>query len=314
LVSKREFDSKDKRHFMSGFVQHSNLIGIACGIAEDNKLLASNIIGLLKRNITTETKMLVALSNERILFDGLIGSSQSKSVIVYAFKGPSVKCAKVYMDEFKDEAQHEYDISQAIHSDQRVPSVVFYDGFYSLSKRHILLMDVYPRSLCDFMREWRNSSLSVKPIPNDHYKAWIPPLLDALVALNLKGICHGDIKESNVMLDRKGRTSLIDLGGANRFGQQLKESSGYGLDVGSRFNGTLASSKYDMVCLAVMLFKMNTESSSSLSTIEELRQQVIFLKSTDNASFLCLELIDHLTLENAIIDKVRDWFTSVMNS
>jgi serine/threonine protein kinase len=84
-----------------------------------------------------------------------------------------------------------------------------------------------------------------------------------------KGLCHGDIKPSNLMFANKSNLIvLIDYGSAGKFDEVASggTTGRYGLD--SEFG----ADKYDQICLSVTLaeIKWGIDALSSIHTVKEL--------------------------------------------
>ena len=101
------------------------------------------------------------------------------------------------------------------------------------------------------------------------------PVLDAVSATHERGIAHGDLKPSNVMVDSRGRVKVLDFGLARSIGREARseestERSTRSIEPARRVSGTLpymspermrgmpADHLCDIFALGVMLYEMST--------------------------------------------------------
>lgn len=61
------------------------------------------------------------------------------------------------------------------------------------------------------------------PMTEEEVSLLIPQLLDALQSTHNDGICHLDLKPSNIMIDKPQQIKLIDLGFKISIGQMLED-------------------------------------------------------------------------------------------
>jgi serine/threonine protein kinase len=86
-------------------------------------------------------------------------------------------------------------------------------------------------------------------------------LCDALAALHTRGIVHGDIKASNVMLEDSGRVVLMDFGAAQRFRTAAPNTVMVGTLpylAPELLRGAVHSPQSDIYALGVLMFRLLT--------------------------------------------------------
>jgi eukaryotic-like serine/threonine-protein kinase len=102
------------------------------------------------------------------------------------------------------------------------------------------------------------AAASVRLRPEDVVEIGVK-LCDALHALHVRGIVHGDIKPGNVMLEDSGRVVLVDLGAAQRFRDSAVSSIMLGTPqylAPELLRGAASSPLSDVYALGVMMFRL----------------------------------------------------------
>jgi len=95
--------------------------------------------------------------------------------------------------------------------------------------------------------------------------------LATVKAFSNKGLCHGDIKPSNMMFQAGNRTVIsIDVGSCTAYGNMLTATlPAFGVDC-----GTKASLRYDLTCLAASIMLLSGIDLSNIQAREEARSEL----------------------------------------
>lgn len=95
--------------------------------------------------------------------------------------------------------------------------------------------------------------------------------LATLKAFSNRGLCHGDIKPSNMMFQAASRTVVtIDFGSCTAYGNMLTATSPpFGMDC-----ETQASLRYDLTCLAASILLLSGINLNEIQTREDARAQI----------------------------------------
>jgi serine/threonine protein kinase len=95
--------------------------------------------------------------------------------------------------------------------------------------------------------------------------------LATVKAFSNKGLCHGDIKPSNMMFQAGNRTVIsIDFGSCTAYGNMLTATSpAFGMDC-----RTEASLHYDLTCLAASIMLLSGIDLSKIQTREDARSEL----------------------------------------
>jgi serine/threonine protein kinase len=255
---------------------------------------ARSLFSSLKSIVTTTNAKKFA-SRHGYLFDGLITppSSQAKTVLQYVIRD------RVYCGKIGDPSTliREFDVMSSIHKRfSYCPTVLkAVDQFrFDLEGNEsvCLVLPFYPISLVEIIDF---------EVPDNFDIRVALCGLASIKAMNAVGICHGDIKPSNMMLDNNSDVIvLIDFGAATRYGSEQIESSPYfPMDVSD------LSIEYDLTCLCSTILQLKGVDIFNFTSRDQLLAEF-----SNNQSFpywiamLCLRLsnVDDIIREILAID------------
>jgi serine/threonine protein kinase len=93
------------------------------------------------------------------------------------------------------------------------PNMPKVTDYFEVRDDYFLVMSlVEGRDLAGLMEERGD-----QPFPEQQVKEWMAQVMDAVVYCHSRGVVHRDIKPANMILDRNGKTYLVDFGIAKSF-------------------------------------------------------------------------------------------------
>ena len=203
-----------------------------------------HIVNKVRNAIKTSTKFRLRASNCAFSFDGPIPGAygQGHTTFQFAYRNSSIFCAKIGSSAT---LEREKSIADVLFADGNVyPTVMPVVDFIDVgNSRFALITPYYPVSL----------SQVVGALDDDQLTNVALCTVASIRAFSEHGLCHGDIKPSNLMFsNNKDLVVTIDFGSAGKFGTFPTGGSTllYGLDA------ECMSRTYDQICLAVSLAEL----------------------------------------------------------
>ena len=113
---------------------------------------------------------------------------------------------------------HEVKISQDLDHKNLVKFV----KWFSIEKRHVIIIPFFPRSVADMMNR---KSLVRQAAPLAAIQVIARYCFDALRHLHSKKLCYADLKHANIMLQNveDGHATLVDYGATVPIGSPIRE-------------------------------------------------------------------------------------------
>lgn len=116
------------------------------------------------------------------------------------------------MERFQREGRH---LARVEHSN--IPTI--YDNFSANNTHYLVMAFIEGQSLKDRMpvlSRTSNGRETRQPLPHTEIVRIMDDLVSALAATHQQGVFHLDIKPDNILIDRMGRTFLVDFGAARQ--------------------------------------------------------------------------------------------------
>jgi len=239
--------------------------------------IAIGMLADVRARMKTSTKLHIA-NNQGILLDGhIMVQGQSISALYHAFWQARVVCAKVYSyvgprhAAARAAASREARVSQDVHAQCACPSLIQVEAFIETANHGLIVLPLLGKSCSDLL------SSIIGGLPADAANPYVASIcisvLSAIAALARLGLCHADIKPSNIMLPshKGGYATLVDLASCTPYGQPLAEITPiYSLGLTPQ----VASLKWDLVCLACTLYECGGGEPRALDTWQQLQQVI----------------------------------------
>ena len=240
--------------------KHALLIHYSTDVTnlENGTMTSSEAIKLLCRlrlTVTTEAALKL-FELHGYLFDCLIipDTSQKNTVLQYTY------CAKISDPRT---IGHEINTISAIRSHFKTcPTIISVLDSFELDKsRMCVIYPFLPKSLADL-------GIQRQVVPDSIVIRAALCGLATIKAMSSVGICHGDIKPSNMMVDNNSDIIVtIDFGASTRYDSFQRESTrNYSMDV---YNMSI---EYDLTCLCSSILQLKGVDIFNTSTRSELLQ------------------------------------------
>jgi serine/threonine protein kinase len=237
----------------------------------------------IRNAIKTSTKFVLKTNGCQFLFDGPIYGShgQGDTAFQFAIKDASIYCAKIGA---RRTLEHEKKIADMLGDEcpTIMPVVALVDvPSKEIFDRVALISPYYPACLSQVIGEMSENQLLNIAIC----------AVSSIIFFCSKGLCHGDIKPSNLMFaNNSNLIVLIDYGSAGKFYEVASggNTERYGLD--SEFG----ADKYDQICLSATLaeLKWGIDVLTHIHTVEQLKSYVEIQNTGDATSALIIKLLN----------------------